>query len=169
MWSIWHNISRPSLAAALVFIVSLGSVLFSSIALNVSTSVIYTLTINVTLNIVILVFILFSKHAHKKFTKLEIYSVAIVFLSLLMWYLSDNAWFGLILPTAVDTLGMILVIRKLSRDPGSEDVVTWGFAGAAYVFTFLGLSDYQLKDLLFTILNIIFCSWIAIKSYRCIR
>lgn len=164
MWAIHKQTTRPSLAATYVFIASLSSVLFSSMSLMVAEVVVHTLMTNLILNLLILIFVMFSKKAHKTFTTLEILSLIVVATSLLLWYLFDSPWFGFLAPVSIDTLGMILVLKKLNRDRGSEDIYTWYAAGFAYLFALFGLDTFGFKDLIFSGLNVFFCIWIAIKS-----
>lgn len=164
MYAILNKTTRPSLAATFVFVASLSFVIFSSIALSAASVVIYTIATNLLLNGVIMCMAIVSPFSHKKFTRFEIAGLLMVLMSGLLWYISNNAWWSLVVPTLIDTSGMIMVIQKLRKDPGSEDVITWALASIAYILTTLGLNEIKVVDLLFSGSNIIFCLWIALLS-----
>lgn len=164
MYAIYTNTSRPSLAAALVFVSSLGLVLFSSIELKASPSILYTIGANLILNGVILVMTMLSKTSHKTFTNFEKLGLALVATSGILWQVSDNAWWALVVPTIIDLTGMTMVLLKLRGDRGSEDVITWLLAGLAYVLSTVSLAELKLVDVIFSSTNMIFCVWIGLMS-----
>lgn len=164
MYAIYTNTSRPSLAAALVFVSSLGLVLFSSMELKAVSSVLYIIGANLILNGVILVMTILSKTSHKTFTNFEKLGLALVVGSGILWQVSDNAWWALVVPTIIDLTGMSMVLLKLRGDRGSEDVITWLLAGVAYVLSTVSLSEIRFVDIIFASTNMVFCVWIGLMS-----
>lgn len=164
--SIIRGETRPSLAAMLVFVVSLGSALASSYALKADWPVLLTIAINLVLNTTALVVVLCRGLGHTNFTAFEKAGLLAIVASNAAWYLSGDAWVALVAPTIVDAVGLWMVIRKLGRDPGSEDVFAWVMVAAAYALSLLSVPAYSAQNTLYAGVNLVLCGYIGGLSWR---
>lgn len=164
--SILKRETRPSLAAMLVFVVSLGSALAASRALGASPLVLGTILANLALNTVALLLVVGRKLGHTRFTHFEKTGLVAVAASNLVWWASGDAWTALIAPTLVDATGLWMVVRKLHQDPGSEDTFAWVLVAFAYGLALAGLPEYTLQNTLYAGVNFVLCGYIGLLTGR---
>lgn len=157
--------TRPSLAAALVFMLSLGSALFSSWSLGASSTAI-AIASNFALTVVSVFIIIVFKKGHTTFSTFDKGGLIVVILGLILWAVTSNPWISFLAATAVDGTGSAMVIYKLlNLDPGSENVGSWGAAGIGYGFSILALDSFLLQEVLFSGMNVVICLFVALLSY----
>jgi len=163
--SILSNETRPSVAAMLVFALSIGATLTSSAALGADLAILATLGVNLVFNVGALCLVLARRAGRMSFTRFEQYGLLAIVLSFIAWGLSGNPWIALLAPTTVDAIGLVMVIRKLAKDPGSEDVFAWLAVAVAYGISLSAVSRLSLENVLYAGVSLVLCGYIGCLTW----
>ncbi len=153
--SILKGRTRPSFASWLVFAVSMGSVFASAYALEARASL-YLIGTFATLNIIIT--ILAFRFGVRSFSRMDIIFLALSAIGILLWWGTSNPWYALLISAAVDAIGYLIMFRKLSIFPGTEDSVSWASSTLAYMINLFLIVHWVPQEYLFSLLNVLWCS-----------
>jgi hypothetical protein len=99
------------------------------------------------------------KYGQGKWQQLDKFCLAGAGLSLLLWLVSGSPLVALLMNTTMDMLGAVPTIRKVYRDPSSEDLVFWLMSFTSALLNLFAIEQLSLSFVIFPtylfILNII--------------
>jgi hypothetical protein len=101
-----------------------------------------------------------------RITRFERSLIALAFVSLVIWYVTDNPLYTILINTAIDTMGMISIAYKLFRFPETEDTIAWVVSALMYGIDMLAVTQWNTENALFITINFIECSIIAALTFR---
>jgi len=93
---------------------------------------------------VILIFFLSFKKWEKTFSKMDIFSLFCAFIALLLWYITNNPLYSVILLVSVDVFWFIPTFLKTYKNPFSESIQIYLITWIIYLLSFLSLNNYSL-------------------------
>lgn len=85
----------------------------------------------------------FSIHNRSKITFVEIVCFILAILAIIVWQLTSNALYAIILVILADALGFFITFRKTYIHPFSETLSTYIFAAIKYIISFLAIETYS--------------------------
>lgn len=92
----------------------------------------------------IVVFILAVKYGFGGLIKRDIVTLAVVSISLILWYLTREAAVALFIAIAIDAMGLFLTVAKTYRKPTTETMSSWVLTGLAGLFAILSVGKLNL-------------------------
>jgi hypothetical protein len=101
-----------------------------------------------------------------RMTRFERSLIALAFLSLGLWYVTETPIYTILLNTAIDSLGMISIAYKLFRFPDTEDTIAWVVSALMYGIDMLAVTHWDIENALFITINFVECSIIALLTFR---
>lgn len=163
IYSIIKGETYPSFVSYLIFSVEMSVVFFSSYALGARDSlwIIGTFTI---LHIITAIFAF--RFGYVSFSRFNLLCLFSSFLGIALWILTNNPWYALGVQIAVDSLGYLVLARKLYLCPQTEDRITWGGSILAYCFNIVLISNWVPEEYLFSVMNVLWCGVIFMLSLR---
>ena len=84
----------------------------------------------------------------------DIIAIFFACLGLVLWHYTHQPVLALLVVIAIDAIGGALTATKAYKDPSSETLSTWFFAGLAGVVTFATISNISIGVLLYPIYTI---------------
>ncbi len=93
---------------------------------------------------VIFIFFISLKKWEKNFSKMDIFSLLCAFVALLLWYITNNPLYSVILLVSVDIFWFIPTFLKTYKKPFSEDIQIYLITGVIYLLSFISLKNYSL-------------------------
>lgn len=109
----------------------------------------------------ILCFILFFialQKGEKRITKTDWVSLVCAFISLLVWYITEEPLFTVILICIIDACGFFPTIRKSYHKPLEESAFLFFMSGLSHVFAILALANYLVVNWLYSA-ALVFLNW----------
>lgn len=137
--------TQPQRVAWLIWFALGGVIFFSQLAEGASASL-WVTCMHMAGNLTI--FLLAIKRGYGTFTKRDALSLAIAALGLVLWALTKEPTVALVIAIGVDSIGAGLVAVKAYRDPHSETLSTWVFAGLAGLCATFAVGSLQRPILL---------------------
>lgn len=137
--------TQPQRAAWLIWFALGGVIFFTQLAEGARASL-WVTCMHMTGNLTI--FLLAIKRGYGRFTKRDAMSLGIAGLGLILWALTKQPTIALIIAIGVDSIGAALVATKAYRDPHSETLSTWVFAGLAGLCATFAVGSLQQPILL---------------------
>ncbi len=101
-----------------------------------------------------------------RMTRFERSLIALAFVSLGLWYVTESPIFTILINTAIDSIGMISIAYKLFRFPGTEDTYAWVVSALMYGIDILAVTQWNIENALFIVINFVECWVIAILTFR---
>ncbi len=101
-----------------------------------------------------------------RITRFERSLIALAFVSLGIWYVTENALYTILINTAIDSMGMISIAYKLFRFPETEDTIAWFVSALMYGIDMLAVTHWNIENALFITINFIECAIIAGLTFR---
>ena len=132
--------TRPERASWLIWTV-LGLVAFFSQLAKGATDSLW-LTAGQTLAVFI-VFLLSIKYGTGGLSKRDVRALIAAALGLVLWYVTSNAIYALIIVILIDAIGSALTLVKSYHEPESETMSTWVISGASGVFGALAVGSFN--------------------------
>ncbi|OGL94795.1 hypothetical protein A2348_04545 [Candidatus Uhrbacteria bacterium RIFOXYB12_FULL_58_10] len=96
---------------------------------------------------VIIVFLLSIRYGFGGLLKRDIATLVAAGLTLLIWYVTDNAILAVYLTVLIDGMGAWLTIIKSYEHPESETLITWALSGTGGFFGLLAVGAYNMPVL----------------------
>ncbi len=132
--------TKPERASWFIWTV-LGSIAFFSQLAKGATHSLW-LTAGQTLG-VLTVFLLSIKYGEGNLSKRDWKSLALALVGLILWALTHDAIYALVITIFVDCIGVFLTVLKSYQDPGSETVSTWAMSGTSGIFGALAVGSFN--------------------------
>lgn len=123
--------TRPERASWFIWTVLGFIAFFSQLAKGATNSL--WLTAGQTLAVLIIV-LLSIKYGEGGFVKRDIAALVAAGIGLILWYLTKEAAWALLIVIAVDSVGTLLTALKSYKDPESETFSTWILSGTSGIF-----------------------------------
>lgn len=92
---------------------------------------------------VLVIAILSIKYGTGGFTKRDIISLFFAGVGLVLWVITHDAAYALILVIVVDSIGSLLTLLKSYEDPESETAMTWILSGTSGIFGALAVGVFN--------------------------
>jgi hypothetical protein len=147
--------TKPERATWLIWSVLLLIAFFAQLAEGGTWSLITTA---IDCLIVIIIFILSIKYGMGGTTKLDIVALAGAGIGLIVWYLTNEPLFALLITIFIDSLGGMLTIVKTYKEPTTETFSAYVICGTGGL-----LGAFSVGEMSFSL--IIFPLWICILNY----
>ncbi len=163
IYSILKGKTKPSFVAFLIFTMEMSIVFAASYALGARDSLFVIGTFTV-LHFVTMLLAL--RYGYVIFSKFNIVCIAFSVLGLILWWFTENPWYALLIEITVDTIGYIVLTRKLYRYPSTEDRFAWGIGAIAYGLNLVVISHWIPEEYLFSLLNVLWCSIVVALSFH---
>jgi hypothetical protein len=144
--------SKPERASWLIWSI-LGSIAFFTQLSKGATDSLW-LTGAQTIGVVI-VFLLSTKFGTGGLNKRDLISLVVAGLGLIVWFLTKDALYALIIVILVDGIGVYLTLYKAYKDPESETMMTWILAGLSGLFAIFAVGTLNYILLLYPIYIVI--------------
>lgn len=90
----------------------------------------------------ILVFIIALKKGEKNILIADWLSLFAAAISLLLWYITSNPFYTVLIITGIDLCGFFPTVRKSYLNPQQENVTIYFMCGLAYLFTLFAMERY---------------------------
>lgn len=149
---ILKKTTKPERASWLIWTVLGFIAFFSQLAKGATDSL--WLTAGQTIAVLI-VFILAIKRGVGGLTKHDIKALIVAGIGLLLWFLTNEALYALLIVIAIDFIGVFLTTIKAYKDPKSETMSTWLLSGTSGIFGALAVGSFSFVLLLYPIYIII--------------
>ena len=133
--------TKPERGSWLIWTV-LGAIAFFSQMAKGATDSLW-LTAGQTLAVFI-VFLLSIKYGYGGVEKRDTKALFGAGVGLLLWYLTKDAAYALLIIILVDAIGTFLTAIKSYKDPGSETLSTWVLSGTSGIFGMLAVGNFDL-------------------------
>lgn len=166
IYSILKGKTKPSFVAFLIFSVEISVIFCASYALGARESLVLIGTFTI---LHIITAFLALKYGYVRFSKFNIVCLILSAFGIVLWLVTDNAWYALLLEIAVDITGYLVLSRKLYICPTTEDSYTWGMSVFAYAFNLTLITVWVPEEYLFSVINVFFCGVIFLLSFRRIK
>ncbi len=103
-------------------------------------------------------------------TRIDKFSFAGAILAILLWIITKDPLFSVLLGILIDALGYIPTFRKSYKHPNQETVITWFMNGLKFVFALLALDKFTFLSSVYPIYlvvsNWILVIWILIRRIQ---
>lgn len=90
---------------------------------------------------VLIIVLLSVKYGTGGFTRRDITALVAAGIGLVLWYLTSEAAFALAMVILVDSIGSLLTLLKVYKDPESETLSTWVMSGTSGIFGTLAVGS----------------------------
>jgi hypothetical protein len=137
---IFKKTTKPERASWLIWTVLGFIAFFSQLAKGATDSL--WLTAGQTIAVLI-VFILAIKYGVGGLTKRDIKALIVAGIGLLLWFLTNEALYALLIVIAIDSIGVFLTTIKANKDPKSETMSTWILSGTSGIFGALAVGSFD--------------------------
>lgn len=91
-------------------------------------------------------------------------SFGIALVAIILLVLSKDPLLSLFLALFADSIGSILTIRKLHKDPTSESRWFWAVAGISGLFAIASLTTFTIETLAFPLYVVLLSAYIALRA-----
>lgn len=99
-------------------------------------------------------------------TRFERSLIALAFVSLALWYVTEVPLYTILMNTVIDSMGMISIAYKLFRFPETEDTIAWVVSALMYGIDMLAVTEWNIENALFITINFVECTIIAVLTFR---
>jgi hypothetical protein len=146
IWDIFKKTTKPERASWLIWTVLMSIAFFSQLAKGATNSL--WLTGGQCLA-VLSVFLLSIKYGAGGLTKRDVKALIAAGMGLIIWFITKDAIYSLIIVIIIDAIGVYLTIIKAYKEPESETVSTWFISGTASIFGMLAVGSLNFVLLLY--------------------
>lgn len=164
--SMRKGVTKPNLAGWVLYTVAMIMIVASSIALNAWQTVWLAIAYVVGQLFVIGTSL---KTGYFSFNRFDYVCLGISSVSLIIWILTDNPLYALVLNVFVDALGTIAIANKLYKNPGTEDTKAWSVSLFVAVFNCFAIASFDLSNALYPIYLIFANLLIVILSLKKVK
>ncbi len=116
------------------------------------------------------IFIVSIKRWEKDISKNDKLSFLWALLAIVIWYITDNALYSVLLITLVDALWFYPTFRKSYYKPFQETLSTYLLSGTKFIFSIIALTNYTLITYLYplslVIMNFVFVIMLLIRRKK---
>ncbi len=163
IYSIIRRKTIPNFTGWFIIALSMTFVFFSGMAWGAGSTIwlIGTLAVLHSIEALLALF-----YGYFRITFLEKWFIILALLSLLVWYIVEDALYTIIINTLIDSFGMISIAYKLFRFPETEDSIAWWVSVLMYGIDILAVTDWKIANALFISVNFIECFIIFILTFR---
>ncbi len=102
-----------------------------------------------------LTFLLSLRYGTKNITRFDAVCLFLAFLGIVLWWLYQNPFLGILMATVVDAIGYLPTYRKSFAEPWSESVLSWSIFVATTIFTLLALSIYTPTTVMYSAMSLV--------------
>lgn len=110
----------------------------------------------------LITFILSLKYGVKSWSLFDKTCLILSAVSILVWLLSGNPLFTLLINIFIDFLGILPTVRKTYMDPISEDLLTWILVTIESILNLLAISEWNFSIYIYPIYMLFFNSLIML-------
>lgn len=135
---IFRKVTQPERASWFIWTV-LGFIAFFSQFTKGATDSLW-LTAGQTVAVLV-IFALSIKYGVGGLTKRDVRALIVAGLGLVLWYITNEASYALLIVIAIDTVGTYLTMTKAYQDPESETMSTWLMSGTSGIFGALAVGS----------------------------
>ena len=146
IWDIFFKSTKPERASWFIWSVLMSIAFFTQMAKGAGNSL--WLTAGQTLAVLI-VFLLSIKYGVGGFSKRDIRALIAAGISLIVWYVTSDALYALILVIIIDAIGVFLTAIKTYEDPKTETLAMWLISSIASLFGMLAVGSLNYTLLLY--------------------
>ncbi len=146
IYDIFLQKTKPERASWFIWLVLMSIAFFSQYAEGATDSLWLT---GGQLVGVLLVFILSIKYGIGGLTKRDISALFFSMIGLLIWFITKNAVYALVIVVIIDAIGIWLTVLKTYEEPGTETLSTWVMSGTASFFGALSIGTFNFILLLY--------------------
>ncbi len=161
--SMRKGVTKPNLAGWVLYTVAMIMIVASSIALNAWQAV--WLAVAYIFGQFLVIGFSF-KTGYFAFTRFDYSCIALSFFSLILWILTSNPLYALVLNVIVDALGTVTVLRRLYLHPGTEDTKAWTVSFLVATLNVFAVASLDLSNALYPIYLVFANGFIAALSLR---
>ncbi len=111
-----------------------------------------------------LIFLFSLKYGVGGKSKFDVLSLTIALIAFSMLFVFDGVIIGLLLALAVDGIGAVLTLRKLSIDPTSESKLFWACSAAASSLALISLKELSAENIVFPVYLLVLSLLILFKA-----
>ena len=104
------------------------------------------------------VFIIALRRGERNITKGDWISLTAAGISLLLWYLTKDPLFTVILITLIELFGFFPTVRKSYHKPNEENAILYFMCGLAYACTLIAMKTYIIATVLYPT-ALVFLNW----------
>lgn len=97
------------------------------------------------------IFLLSLRYGDKEITKIDLVSFVLSLLAIILWIITNDPLWSVILITAADVLGMIPTLRKSYLKPHEEILQAWVIANIKWILAFFALQTLTLTTYLYPV------------------
>lgn len=137
---IFRKTTKPERASWFIWTVLTCIAFFSQLAKGATNSLWLT---GVEAIWVTVIFLLSIKYGIGGFKRRDIVALIIAFIGLVLWTLTKDATYALLLTIIVDGTGAVLTILKAYENPASETLSTWLLDGIAGLFAMFAVGSWD--------------------------
>ncbi len=120
--------TKPERASWLIWSLEYGALFFAQLAKGATDSL---WLVGLQMLGMTAVFILSVRYGAGGFSKGKIALLLCVCAALVSWYLASDPTIALFILIAIEASGVVLTVKKVYKDPGSETLVMWALIGTA--------------------------------------
>ena len=111
-----------------------------------------------------LIFFISIKHGTGGTSIRDKVALAIALMGIILWALTDEAFYGLFFAIFADAIGTFLTAEKAWKKPGSENAIAWTMAAVASVCGLLAVHSYTLGQTIYPLYAVIGGGSLAVIS-----
>lgn len=97
----------------------------------------------------LLIFILTLRNGDRDINKFDKGCLAVALAAVLIWVVTSNPLYSVILVTGIDSIGYLPTFRKVFHRPYGETAITWFLLGLSWIFSIIALRDYTFVNVLY--------------------
>ncbi len=91
-----------------------------------------------------IIFLLSLRHAKENIARGDNLILAAALIAMSMWWILDHHRVAIFMVSIIDFIAYIPTIRKVWRDPKSENAIAWTLFALSFLFALLALESYSL-------------------------
>lgn len=138
--------TKPTLAYWLIAEIAMILIAVSSYSLGDRTTLWIALAYAST-QLIIIALAIYHKNTH--LAKTDYLFIAVALFSLVIWYITDNPLYALIINVGIDATAYIPLLRNIYSTPESEDKIYWWIAAFACVLNMFAIREVSLEAVLY--------------------
>lgn len=119
-----------------------------------------------------IIFLISLKFGEGGYTKFDLYCLFGAIVSILVWFVSNNPLYALLLGISTDLFGALPTIKKAIENPIHEDKITWFLFLLGNTFNFFAISSWNFEIYIYPLYMVLLCFTMCILLFRnslCVR
>lgn len=113
-----------------------------------------------------IIFLISLKFGEGGYTKFDLFCLAGAFVSILVWLISNNPLYALLLGILTDSFGALPTIKKSIEDPLHEDKITWFLFLLGNSFNFLAIKTWNFEIYIYPLYMVLLCFFVSLLLFR---